>query len=105
MTKVDPLKLREDLSEVDRRNMTTHFATPRHTTLQNRVTKWPPGATVTIAELNVFLSVLHFSLVSLARFLLHRQPPSELYSKISPQLTTLVLISLLRGCAVQRNKW
>lgn len=97
MTKVDPPKLHHGPLKSSRGSWWNTSQLPVIQPCRTEWPKWPPGATVT--KLNVLLSVLPFSVVSLARSLSFSSSSStdELCNEISPQLTIEALLSHLWG--------
>lgn len=99
VTKVDSRKLHDGSLKSSRGSWWNTLKLPVIQPCRTERPKWPLGATATVPKLNVLLSVVQFSVVSLARSLslLPSQPPYELYNKISPQPTIEALISISIG--------
>lgn len=69
MTKVDSRKLHDGSLKSSRGSWWNALQLPVIQPCRTEWPKWPPGVTATVTKLNVLLSILQFSVVSLARSL------------------------------------
>lgn len=69
MTKVDSRKLNDGSLKSPRGSWWSMLQLPVTQPCRTEWPKWPPGVTATVTKLNVLLSILQFSVVSLARSL------------------------------------